>query len=66
MFHQSCKKIALNLSGHNIYLKKSTSSKTNALRKPKKLSSGKLNPRQTRKLDVDKTKCLKRILFRGN
>lgn len=51
--------MVLNLSGHNIYLKNKYSQKT-------KKNSGKLNPRENRKLDVDKIKYLKRINFNGN
>ena len=40
-FHQSSTKIALDLSGHDIYLKKATSTKINTFRKLEKLSSGK-------------------------
>ena len=63
MFHQNSTKIALNLSGHNLYLNKRTSAKINTLRKPKKLSSGKLNPCKNSKLVVDKIKYLERIIF---
>ena len=41
MFHQSSTKIALSLSGHNVYVKKTSSAKINSLRKPEKLSSKK-------------------------
>ena len=61
MFHQNSTKIALNLSGHNIYLKKITSAKINTLRKPKTLSSGKINPRLNQKFVVDNT--LSEIFF---
>ena len=66
MFNQSSTKIALNFSRHNIYLKKTTSTKIDTLGKPKKLSSAKLNPGEIRKLEIDKIKYLPRIIFRGN
>ena len=40
MFHQSSTKIALNLSGQNIYLNKRTSMKINTLGKPKNYHQG--------------------------
>ena len=40
-FHQSSTKITLDLSGHDIYLKKATSAEINTFRKLEKLSSGK-------------------------
>ena len=40
MFHQSSTKIALNLSGQNIYLNKTTSMKINTLGKPKNYHQG--------------------------
>ena len=58
MFHQSSRKIALNLSGHNIYLKRTTSAKTNTLRKPRETKSARKS-----KLDPDKIKYLQRIIF---
>ena len=66
MFHQSSTKIALNLSQHNIYLRKTTSTKKNTLRKPKELSSAKLNLRKNRKFDVGKIKYLNQIIFHRN
>ena len=65
-FHQSSTKIVVNLSGHNIYLKKTIFTKINTFSKPKELLSGKLNPRANRKLGEDKIKYLKQIIFRGN
>ena len=61
MFHQSSTKIALNLSGHNIYLKKMTSAKINTPRKPKTLWSGKINLHLNQKSAVDNT--LSEIFF---
>lgn len=59
MFHQSSTKIALSLSGHNVYVKKTSSAKINSLRKPENYHQRNLkNLHEKQQPDVEKIKYL--------